>query len=560
LLHLESNKWVITLALDAIIIADSGEDSLSGTNPLRLRLDGRTAFIQVILNYLENEGKVVPPIKGDETLSWSSAPKLNGIYLFSYLTRNNFDVELIDRYYNEQDNFSRLLQQNPRVIVISTTFIYSKQALRKLVEDIRCQAPDAYIVAGGPFIYLSYLMLKRSFEGNYETELAKDDFLFLNVNDEPVVDLYIISLRGEPTLLEALKRIRENQPIDNLPNSARLLGKSYSFPDRVDDISNAGKLVIDWESLPDETFQTGVIPMQASNGCPYKCAFCNFTKDRRLTFVKPIDELIAELKTVSQRGIRYVWFSDDNFRLGRGNLTSICQRLADENLPIQWMSFIRASTLRNVDGELLRRSGCIEVQLGLESAHPQVLRNMNKKASPQLYHDVVRKVLTAGINCSCYFIFGFPGETDETALRTREFIKSIEFPELDGILTWSMFPFILSPMSPIYELEMRKKYGLTGYMQNWKHETMDSSQPIGQIKKAFLELENSGPISRGDNLDLFFSLTPQKRRRFVALRHKLSKLGMKSQLKKHDIIESFTTVLPLDKTIRGEPNGIRQEP
>jgi anaerobic magnesium-protoporphyrin IX monomethyl ester cyclase len=550
---------VITLGLDAIIIADSGEDSLSGTNPLRLRLDGRTAFIQVILNYLENEGKVVPPINGDETLSWSSAPKLNGIHLLSYLTRNNFYVELIDRYYNEKDSFSRLLQQNPRVIVISTTFIYSKQALKKLVDDIRSQAPDVFIVAGGPFIYLSYLMRQRSFEGNYETEPAKDDFLFLNVNDEPRVDLYIISLRGEQILCEALERIRENQPIDNIHNSARLLGNTYSVTDRVDDITNAEKFVIDWESLPDRIFQSGVVPMQASNGCPYQCAFCNFTKDRRLLFIKPIDELIADLKAVSQRGIRYVWFADDNFRLGRGDLTSICQRVADEDLPIQWMSFIRASTLRNVDGELLRRSGCIEAQLGLESAHPQILRNMNKKANPRLYHDVVRKLLGAGISCSCYFIFGFPGETEETALRTREFIKSIEFPELEGSLTWSMFPFILSPMSPIYEFDMREMYGLTGYMQNWKHETMDSTQPLKQIKKAFLELENSGPISRGDNLDMFFSLTPQQRKRFVALRHKLSKLGIKSQLKKHDIIESFTTVLPLDKTIRGEPNGVRQK-
>lgn len=535
------------MGLDAIIIADSGEDSLSGTNPLRLQLDGRTAFIQVILNYLDNEGKVVPPIIGDEIRSWSSAPKLNGIYLLSYLTRNNFNVELIARYYDEKDSFSRLLQQDPRAIIISTTFIHSKQALKRLVDDIRAQAPDIFICAGGPFIYLSYLMLQRAFEENYETEPAKDDFLFLNVSNEPLVDLYIISLRGEQILCEALKKTKEKQPIDNLPNSGRMVGKTYSFTDRVDDITNAGNTVIDWESLPDKIFQTGVVPMQASNGCTYKCAFCNFTKDRRLMFLKPIDQLVSELKAVSCRGVRYVWFSDDNFRLGRGHLTSICQRLADEDLPIKWMSFIRASTLKNIDGELLRRSGCVEAQLGLESAHPQILRNMNKKASPQLYYNVIKKLLAAGVNCSCYFIFGFPGETNETALVTREFIRSIEFPELDGIVTWSMFPFILSPMSPIYEFEMRKRYQLMGYMQNWKHGTMDSSQPLEEIKKAFVELENSGPISRGDNLDIFFSLTPHQRKKFVILRHKLSKLGMRSQVKKHDIIESFATVLALDK-------------
>jgi anaerobic magnesium-protoporphyrin IX monomethyl ester cyclase len=554
----QNTRQVITLGLDAIVIADSGEDSLSGTNPLRLSLDGKTAFIQVIANYLKNEGQVVPPVEGDAKMSWSSAPKLNGIYLVSYLTRHGFDIELVDRYYDERDRFSHLLQQSPRAVIISTTFIHSKQALRKLVNDIRSLAPDVYIIAGGPFLYLSYLMLQRSHEQNYETAAALDDFLFLNNNDEPSVNLYIISLRGEQILCEALEHIRSNQLLDALPNSAILEGGRYSFGTRIDDISDAENVVIDWRSLPDRVFESGVVTMQASNGCPYKCAFCNFTKDRRLLFMKPLDELMSELKAVSERGVRYVWFADDNFWLGRGDLRSVCERLAEEELPILWMSFIRATTLKNVNGELLRRSGCIEAQLGLESGDQQVLQNMNKKANPKLYSDVVRNLLGAGVNCSCYFIFGFPGETDETAATTREFIKSIEHPELEGILSWSMFPFILSPMSPIYEPEMREGYGLTGYMQNWKHRTMDSGRAMEHIRKTFLELEDSGPISRGDNLEMLFELTPPKRKRLVALRHKFSKLAMIDHLRKDDILLSFGEALSMHKDVKNSDFEIKK--
>ena len=538
------------MALDAIIIADSGEDSLSGTNPLRLSLDGKTAFIQVIANYLKNEGQVVPPVEGDARMSWSSAPKLNGIYLLSYLTRHGFDVELVDRYYDERDRFSHLLEQSPRSVIISTTFIHSKQALRKLVNDIRALAPDVFIIAGGPFIYLSYLILQRSREQNYETAAALDDFLFLNNNDEPSVNLSIISLRGEQILCEALENIKSNQSLDAVPNSARLNGGRYSFGSRIDDISDAEKVVIDWGSLPDRVFESGVVSMQASNGCPYNCTFCNFTKDRRLLFMKPLDELISELKAVLERGVRYVWFADDNFRLGRGDLHSVLERFIEEELPILWMSFIRASTLKNVNGELLRRSGCIEAQLGLESSDQKVLQNMNKKASPKLYSDVVRNLLGSGVNCSSYFIFGFPGETEETAARTREFIKSIEHPELEGVLSWSMFPFILSPMSPIYEPEMRKKYGLTGYMQNWKHRTMDSGRAMEHIRKTFLELEDSGPVSRGDNLDMLFELAPYQRKKLIALRHKFSKLAMTDHLSKDDLILSFGKVLSVQKDMK----------
>jgi anaerobic magnesium-protoporphyrin IX monomethyl ester cyclase len=114
-------------ALDAIIIADSGVDTLSGTNPLKLQVDGRVGDIQVIKNYIENNGIIVPPIKGNNLHSWSSAPKLNGIYLTSYLSKNNFDVELIHNFTAEKERFATLLTNNPKSIIISTSFIFLKK-------------------------------------------------------------------------------------------------------------------------------------------------------------------------------------------------------------------------------------------------------------------------------------------------------------------------------------------------------------------------------------------------------------------------------------------------
>ena len=134
-------------------------------------------------------------------------------------------------------------------------------------------------------------------------------------------------------------------------------------------------------------------------------------------------------------------------------------------------------------------------------------------------------------------------------LFSLEFIKSIEHPQYEGIMTWSIFPFILAPLSPIYEYENRKRYGLTGYMQNWKHNTMDSNKARKEVKKAFLELDNSGPIYNGDNLDMLVDLAPSKRKKFVAIRHRLSKLAMKHSLKKQDIIQAFSEVFTEKKNI-----------
>ena len=531
------------LAIDSIIISDCGTSSFSGTNPMRLTLDGRVADIQTVMNYVANGGQIKPPIEGEGRMSWASAPKLNGIYLHSYLNRRGFSVELIDSFYNQRDEFARLLEASPRSVVISTTFFYGKQTLKKMVDEIRDMAPDVFVIAGGPLVYMSFLMLQRTSDVQYDTKSAVNEFLFLNVDDEPDVDRYIVSLRGERILADVLEGLRRGSVIGEIPNSARFNGKSYDFSGRIDDIADDRDFSIDWHTLPDSVFASGVVPMQASLGCPNDCSFCNFTKDRRLTFVKPLDGLISEMKMVADRGVRYVWFVDDNFRLGKGDINKVCRRLIDEQIDLKWMTFIRASTLKQADYDLLRQAGCIEVQIGVESADFQILKNMNKKTTPELYEEVIPKVLAAGINCSCYFIIGFPGETAETVRRTREFLIRQESGEYDANLSWSIFPFLLSPLSPIYEPAMRRQYGLSGYLDKWQHRTMNSEEAKKHLLQTFFELNNSGPIYRGDNLDMFSRIGPRNSRRFAALRHRLSKASMQGRIEPDEILQSFAKLL-----------------
>ena len=97
-------------------------------------------------------------------------------------------------------------------------------------------------------------------------------------------------------------------------------------------------------------------------------------------------------------------------------------------------------------------------------------------------------------------------------------------------------------MSPIYEMEMRQKYQLEGYMRHWKHITMDSQKALSILLKAFMEIENSGPIYRGDNLDTIFSLIPSKRKKFHATRHRLAKSALNGRIDASEIVKSFAGI------------------
>jgi anaerobic magnesium-protoporphyrin IX monomethyl ester cyclase len=529
-------------SLDAIIISDYGSDTFSGTSPLRLHIDNKyLALIQNVKNFVENNGHIVEPVIG-ENANWQSAAKLNGIALYSSLSRKGHNVELIDSFCNEKKHFNELLKYAPKAIIISTTFILNKKTLTSLVNEIRSKS-NAKIIVGGPFVYSSYLLLKKQDDKSYDTESPKEDFLFLPSNNTPDVDLFIISRGGLTILSTVLDRIKLDESINDLPNTARCDDNKYVFSKRIEEIFNTEDIAIEWERIPRRFFSSNVVNIQASVGCPFKCEFCNFVKEPQFTFIKPLDSLIHELKEIRSIGVEYVRFVDDNFRLGKPDLNEVCERFISEGINIYWMSFLRASTLEKTDLNLLKKAGCVEVQIGIESADINVLNNMNKKANPDMYKKVINELLKHGINCSCCFVVGFPGETVDSYKRTIEFIESIPQNDHNGLFYWSIYPFLFVPLSPIYEPDKRAKYKLNGYMDTWDHITMNSNEAKKLVKKAFLEIINSSPIYSGDNINMLTKLTLEKRKAFFLKRHELARLSLTERLKKEQALKVFAEIL-----------------
>jgi anaerobic magnesium-protoporphyrin IX monomethyl ester cyclase len=526
--------------LDAIIISDFGSDTFSASSPLRLQIDGRTALIQNVVNFIRHEGKIVDPVPGDRVANWHCAVKLNGIVLYDLLTKGGFSVAVIDSYYQERREFVALLESRPRAVVISTTFITNKDELAKLVRDIRELSPGVTIICGGPFIYASYLLLQKTQVPGYDTGHPSESYLFLNDTTPPDIDLFIVDRTGESILSAALASIKAGRSLDDLPNTARWADGRYLFSPRVE--SGTLDNVIDWSTLPEKFFRPGVINMQASTGCPYQCQFCNFVKDPKSTMLKPVDTIVAEMRALAARGVKYVRFVDDNFRLGNNDLNDVCTRLIQEGLDIKWMSFIRASTLDKTDIALLKQAGCIEAQIGIESIDEQVLSNMAKGAAPDMYRRVIGKLLDSGINCSCCFIFGYPGETAESVQRTIDFIEGISNDSQQGMFFWSIYPFMLIPLSPIYENRERERYGLSGYMNNWEHSTMNARQAYQHIIEAFMQIDSSGPIYSEDNLEMLLGLPVAKRKAFIKTRHQLSKLNYRNKLDARVIMDAFKAI------------------
>ena len=71
---------------------------------------------------------------------------------------------------------------------------------------------------------------------------------------------------------------------------------------------------------------------------------------------------------------------------------------------------------------------------------------------------------------------------------------------------------------------------------------MDAKEARRALLKAFVTLDKSGPIYRGDNLDLLRALPPDRAKAFVATRHALEKQALKQPVDSATIIKAFTNI------------------
>lgn len=531
------------MKLNGIIISSDDLSTYSHSAASRLKVNEETASIQLIKSLVDNKGALDnETLAQQKDLNWQTAPKLNGIALYSYLSGKGLNCEIIDCYASEKQRFLDLVQHQPDFIIISTTFIPLKHALIHLVAQIRKVTPKIPIIAGGPFIFSSYLLYKQKDNPDYDTDSAAQNFLFLDDTPQPDIDYYVIGSQGLQALHALLKCITNKASTKDLSNIAYYRnGEFVVHP--VQEVECFEKVKIDWQQVPDHIFSTGVINIQASNGCPYNCRYCNFVKDPGSTFIRPIDDIVDDLMQLQGKGIRYVRFVDDNFRLGKPDLKEVCEKIIRAGVNIKWMSFMRIDNLFGFDINLLKQAGCVEVQFGLESAHPQILKNMTKNVNPDYYYPVIQDLMRHGINVSATFIIGFPGETRETAKTTIDFIKSIDFDEAPGYFSWSVFSFTILPLSPIYAAKERAEYNLEGYLFKWRHDTMDVQTARNIIDNAYQEIESSSPTYTGDNLDLLYDLSPQNKKAFLLTRHRLSKLALDNPLTPEEIANAFRACL-----------------
>ncbi len=162
----------------------------------------------------------------------------------------------------------------------------------------------------------------------------------------------------------------------------------------------------------------------ASRGCPYRCNWCAKPIYGDSFHLHSPQRVAEELRTLkSDCEADHLWFADDIF----GLKARWVQELADwvEHLeaavPFKMQSRVDLMKPDNVRG--LKRCGCVEAWMGVESGSQKVLDAMEKWTRVEQIAKARESLHQSGIR-ACYFLqFGYPGETWADIQKTIQLVR-----------------------------------------------------------------------------------------------------------------------------------------
>lgn len=208
------------------------------------------------------------------------------------------------------------------------------------------------------------------------------------------------------------------------------------------------------------------IAIVTSRGCSYNCAFCGgargLNRDIPIRY-RTAESVINEINEIVEHypQVQSIRVLDDLFLR---DITSIDTANAIfSGFPgLSWRGMSHVLSLKRAKDKFseLKKNGCDELFIGIESGSETIRRKINKSGKIDDIIDVAYGLLSHGIDLKGYFIYGFPEETEEDFRKTFTLAEKLTkvAKQTEGNFRTSVFQFRPYHGTQLYN-EILKKQG-----------------------------------------------------------------------------------------------------
>lgn len=365
-----------------------------------------------------------------------------------------------------------VVETQPDFVGISATTLSINRAAQ-FAKEIKKRLPSVRIVVGGYHVSA----LPR------ETLTEFDGF-----------DAGVIG-EGEETLVCLLNAWMSGGRRENITGIVFREGQEIRLTPRRALIQNVDSLPLPaWDLLPKLSRYYGssaqryrVFPVASvitSRGCPHQCTFCDRSVFGTTFRGHSAEYVMAMIRTLrDQHGIRSLVFNDDLFVANTKRLTQICEAMVRESIRMSWSCDGRVDRLDADLLKLMKRAGCWQLAVGIESGDDTVLRRLNKGFTVHEARAAVHKMKSVGMSVKGFFVMGTPGETEQSLEQTLRLIKELPLDEIQITL-----------FTPFPGTDLFREVVQEGFVPRWDemNTAAVSYVPQGLTKQRLLDYQRRG--------------------------------------------------------------------
>lgn len=165
------------------------------------------------------------------------------------------------------------------------------------------------------------------------------------------------------------------------------------------------------------------LPHFGARSCPYQCKFCSETVNWGRYRKKNVTRVVEEFIELHRRYSHQLFLMTDSTL--NPIITDLAEAVIRSGVSIYWDGFLRADRhVCSMDNTMLwRQGGFYRAKLGLESGSQHVLDLMDKRITVEQCRAALSSLAYAGIKTTTFWLFGFPGETDDDFQKTLDFTE-----------------------------------------------------------------------------------------------------------------------------------------
>lgn len=315
------------------------------------------------------------------------------------------------------------------------------------------------------------------------------------------------------------------------------------FIKNLDELPKIPYHLVDLKKYAAVGFRPGKMSMSlvTSRGCQFRCKFCSIVTLSRavneegemishLWRGNSVDRIMEDLRDLEENyGIKDFFFNDDLISGNHNRLIELAKRLAEENRDYNWGSAgIRGDhVLRfsDEDMENLIKSGCKNLDVGVESGHPRMLKLMKKDTTTDIIRRVNQKLSKYPIIVKFTFMGGFPTETEEEFLETLKFRRTLQ--EENEYATAPIFFYTPFPGTELFQIAIENGFVPPKTLKEWadfNYHTWYKKYPCWLTKGMIRLVENAVFLSYFSNKKLGYKYPNPLTRALFKLYYPIAKL------------------------------------